>query len=387
MPEKKDMALNKSFYLAEAFFGTGDSEQSMNALAPKLLEAKTQDEIEAVYRQYIIDHQSLGKDMTLLEIAIRDHYSQQEGYDEPTPLYAKWLYYTVRTASAFLELYTVCLRVVRRESKKSAVINIMDMLYFADKAFEQMLTEIKNKEFTLREVYDHFRPLHSDYYDIPNFPLVFLFREFQEKHADNLRQKYGCPYHQTSIQERFQYRYWEDFEAVNTAEVERDIRDLLWAAAVESKNYDVIRYTIKSWQGEDRTVTIITDDYKDDLKHLKQMDDQWLAEKILSILDRHIEKRLSDGVQFRLNSATGEINVTSGCIEIALFLWIITQIQNTEDYRICKICGQVFKVRSQKTRQYCYSHPKAAIDYFNRKLRKQEQESDGQEEDARIMAV
>lgn len=368
-PEKKDTAENKSFYLAEAFFGTGDSEQSMNALVPKLLEAKTQDEIEAVYRQHIVDHRSLGKDVDLLEIAIRDYYSQQESFEDPTALYAKWLYYAVQSASALLDLYRVCLRVARDEASGSAVVNIMDMLCFANKAFEQMLTEVKNKEYTLREVYDELHLPNSDYHSVPDFPLVFFFREFQENPGKDLQEKYGFSYYQSSKGMRFEHRYWAAAEEKGS-KAAKEIRELLWGAATNSDIYDMIKYTVESWRGEARTIHVFPDNYADDLRHMANFEDKWLAKKIHGVLDRYTEKRLSNGVILKVDSANGRINAASECIDTALFLWIITQIHNTEDYRICKICGQVFTVGAQKTRQYCYSHPKAAIDYFNRKLHK-----------------
>ena len=373
---ERKKAQNSSFYLAEAFFVAGDSEQSMNVLVPKFLEAKTKDEIEAVYRQHIADHRALGKESDVLEIAIRDYYSEQECFDDPTPIYAKWIYYSIQSASALLELYTVCLRVVRQESKKSAIVNIMDMLHYSNKAFETMFIEVKNKEYTLKEVYDHFHHALLDYHDIPNFPLVFFFRDFQRNYGKDLQQKYGFSYNPSKTEERYQYHYWKEAEKKNS-NAKREIKDLLWAAATNSDIYDEVKCTLESWQGDERIVCITPDNYADDIKHLKRFDDRWLAERILGILDRHAEKRLSNGVQFKIDAPTGKINVASSAIETALFLWIITQIQNTEDYRICKICGQVFKVGSQKTRQYCCSHSKAAIDYFNRKLRKQNQETEG----------
>jgi hypothetical protein len=377
--EERQKKLHQLFYLGEAFLENGDSAQSMNTLVPKLLGAKSLAEVEEVYRQHIVDHQALGQSVFLLDIAIRDYYMEQEGFDDPTPIYAKWLYYAARKASAFCELYTVCLRVLRKESKKSAVINIMDMMFFATKAFDHMLDEIRNKEYTLRDVYDQFRPLYPDYCDIPAFPLVFFFKTFQDKIGKDLQKEYDCPYHQTSIQERFQFRYWEDFQAVNATEVEDRLRELLWEAARKSKHYDRIRYLIKSWNGETRFVDVYHEDYGECLKRLRLWDDKWLAERILGILDRYTEKQLSDGIQLKIDSATRKITASSTSIDSALFLWIITQIQDTENCQICKICGRVFKLQSQKTRRYCYLHSAAAIDYFNRKLRKKQQEKEGEE--------
>ena len=382
--EELQEKLHQLFYLGEAFLENGDSVHSMNALVPKLLESKTLAEVEEVYRQHIVDHQALGQSVHLLDIAIRDYYMEQEGFDAPTPIYAKWLYYAVRKASALCELYTVCLRVLRGESEKTAVINIMDMLCATNKAFDYMIDEVRNKEYTLREIYDLFPSAYPDYCDIPDFPLVYLYKEFEKNHGERLREKYGCPYHQTSAQERYQFRYWETFkagEANNTdraKKLEENLRIRLWSAAANSENYQVIRYTVQSWKGKKRIVDVYPENYGECLAHLRDFKDKWIAEKILVILDRHTEKRLLDGIHLKIDSATRKITASSTSIETALFLWIITQIQDTENCRICKMCGRVFKLRSQKTRQYCYFHSDAAIDYFNMKLRKKRKAEEGE---------
>ena len=211
--EERQKKLHQLFYLAEAFLENGDSALSMNTLIPKLLGAKSTEEITEIYKEHNVDHQALGKGVYLLDIAVRDYYMEQKDFDDPTPLYAKWLYYAARKASALCELYTVCLRVIRKESQKDKVFNVMDILCAANKAFEHMVDEVRNKEYTLREVYDIFPSAYPDYCNIPNFPLMFLFRKFEENHGETLREKYVCPYHQTSIQEHYQFRYWEEFKS------------------------------------------------------------------------------------------------------------------------------------------------------------------------------
>ena len=91
-----------------------------------------------------------------------------------------------------------------------------------------------------------------------------------------------------------------------------------------------------------------------------------------------MQRRLSRGIHFGIDSINGETNVSSDRIDNALFLWIYTQIQNTKDYRICKICGNLFTVRSQKNRQFCYTHSEFASDYFYKKRRKQRRKAQEQ---------
>lgn len=200
-----------------------------------------------------------------------------------------------------------------------------------------------------------FMPLQFDEQDIPKFPLLSIYRDLQSEHGEYLQKKYGITYHRTKQGETYQHYYW------NNPAAKHELKDLLWSYAANSDT-------------EDRKV-------------LLKFDDQVLAERILSLLDKHTELRLSNNMCLKINSVTGETNAASWHIDTALFLWVYTEVRNTEDYRMCKICGQLFKVGSQKTRQYCDSHNKAAIDYFNRKLRKQMQESEDQENDACIIVV
>jgi hypothetical protein len=151
------------------------------------------------------------------------------------------------------------------------------------------------------------------------------------------------------------------------------LRGLLWDTARNCGNYELIEYTVKSWKEEDRKVDVYLSNHKECLSLLigrEDEKDKKIAAKILEVLDRYTEKRLADGVRLKINTATRKITASSSSIETALFLWIITQIQDTENCRICKMCGRVFRLGSQKTRQYCYVHSDAAIDYFNMKLRK-----------------
>ena len=346
---------NQNFHLTEAFFGTMDSEQSMNILAPALLRAKDAKEIERIYRQTGIMCWAFGADADLLNSVIKHFYQKRLGFDDPVPFYSRWLFQITQTAAACLDLYKVCLRVIRHETNKPAVANIMDMLYFTDKASQQMNAEVDEKKRMLWGIPAEAMPLHFDYRDIPRFPLLFIYRDLQSEHGEELQKKYGITYHRTKQGEKYLYHYW------NNPEAKKELKDLLWGYAANS-------------DAEDKRI-------------LLKFDDRALAERILGLLDEHTELRLSTNMCLKINSVTGEMNVVSWHIDTALFLWVYTEVRNTEDYRMCKICGQLFKVGSQKTRQYCDSHNKAAIDYFNRKLRKQMQEPENQEDNARIMVV
>lgn len=339
---------NQNFYLSEAFFGTMDASTSVNDFAPALLSAKSAEEVEVIYRQNGVESWSFGHDGDLLSSVFKYFYKKRLGFDDSIPFLAKWLFYMAQTASACLDLYKVCLRVVRSESNKSAVSNILDMLYYADIASQQMHSEVDRKKRMLWGLPMESMPLHFDYRDIPKFPLMSVFHDLQREHGEYLQEKYGITYYQRKLGEEFRYLYW------NNPNAKSELKKLLWSYAANCET-----------------------EYK---KHLLKFDDRALAEKILGLLDDHTELRLSSNIHIKINSVTGETNVVSWHIDTALFLWVFSQIQNTEDYRLCKICGQVFKVGSQKTRQYCDSHKKSAIDYFNKRLRKLQQESDSQEE-------
>lgn len=68
---------NQNFHLSEAFFGTMETEQSMNILAPALLSAKDAKEIEEVYRQIGISDWAFGADASLLNSAIKFFYKKK----------------------------------------------------------------------------------------------------------------------------------------------------------------------------------------------------------------------------------------------------------------------------------------------------------------------
>ena len=382
--KEEKQSLNKSFYLAEAFLDNGNSEVSMNTLVSKFLESKTLDEIIEAYNQYVGTSWTLGDEKNSLDFAIMQEYEDDE---DPTPLYAKWAYYAASAVSAFRDLYIVCLRIARGESKKSAVLNIMDMLFFADKAYRGLRRQVLNKQRTMRGIFEFLVPEYPDDRAMPAFPLVHFYREFDKQWGDTLREKYGCPYHQTSIQKHFQYRYWEEFQAVDMAQVEQDLRSALWTTAKESKIHSYMTYGYITWQGEKQKLRAYYENYEECLIYLRRFDDKWLAENYISLLDRYTELRLSDGVKIKIDSQNGRIIVTSSSINTALFLWVLTEIQNTENFQVCKMCGRVFKLRSQKTREYCYLHSDNAKYYFNRKLREKNKNVAKQGEGAVIKVV
>lgn len=336
---------NQNFYLSEAFFGTMNTYKSMNVLAPVMLSTKSPEEMEAIYKQNGVESWSFGHDGDLLSSAFKHFYKKRLGFDNPVPFYSKWLFYIAQSAKACLDLYKICFRVIRHESNKSAVANILDMLCFADKASQQMYSEVIGKKRMLWGM--EFMPLHFDEQNIPEFPLLSIYRDLQSKHWEYLQKKYGITYYRTKQGETYQHYYW------NNPAAKHELKDLLWNYAANSDT-------------EDRKV-------------LLKFDDQMLAERILALLDKHTEHRLSNHICLKINSVTGETNVVSWHIDTALFLWVYTEVQSTEDYRMCKICGCLFRVGSQKTRQYCDSHNKAAIDYFNKKLRKKTRESEDPE--------
>lgn len=355
--ETERVPANQNFHLAEAIFGsidpikpTIDKTKSMNDLAPALLNAKSVEEVVPICREIGVNEWSFGRDGSPIACAIELWRRKKVISEDPVPFYAQWLFLTTQTAAASLDLYTVCLRVVRGESNKSAVANILDMLHTADNVSRQIHYEVDEKKIMVGGFSNENIPLNVDYRNIPRFPLLSIFRDLQRKHGEYLQKKYGITYHRTKQGEKYLYHYW------NNPDAKRELKDLLWGYAANSAT--------------------------DDRKVLLRFDDQVLAEKILRLLDKHTELRLSTNMCLKINSVTGETNVVSWHIDTALFLWVYTEVRNTQDYRMCKICGQLFKVGSQKTRQYCDSHNKATIDYFNRKLRKQRQESEDPETDA-----
>lgn len=383
--EDKKQLLNKSLYLSEAFLVNGDSEISMNALVDEIAGAKEPEDVEKIYRQHNINRRVLGQRIYPLNEALYGLNSEYEAPDDLTPIYAQYLSGAVRSASALCELYTACLRIARGEEKKPAVSNIVNVLYLAHNAFDQMIDEVRIKEETLHVVYEVFPSFSPDYRFIPNFPLLFLFKEFHKTKSKELADTYGIPYNQSSIQQRFPYRYWEDPDALE------EVKEKLWTAAYNSEPLHdrdpLIEYTVKSWRGDNRTLVVTAEGYKEDLKNLREFNDKWFAEKIIGILDRYTEKRLSDDVQFKINSIDGKISVASSSIDTALALWTITQIQNTEDCRICIICGRVFKLRAQKGREACYLHPTYSTEYFKRKLKEKKDKVAKQSEGAQFEVV
>ncbi len=342
---------NRNFHLVEAFFGSFDpfklgidKTTSMNDLAPALLKAKGLEEVVAICREIGVNEWSFGRDGTAIVLAIEFWRRNKVIPDDPLPFLAKWLFLTTQTVAASLDLYTVCLQVIRDKSNRSAVTNILNMLCVAENVSRQMQYEVDEKRLMAGRFSTDCEPLIVDYCGIPRFPLLSIFRNLQREHGEYMHRKYGIDYHQTKQGNQFQYHYWEN------AAAERELKDLLWSYAAN--------------------------DHTDDRKILLKCNDRVLAERILSLLDKHTELRMSDKINIKINSVTGETNVITCHVDTALFLWLVTKIRNTQDCRRCKICGQLFKVGSQKTRLYCDSHNKAAIDYFNRKLRKKARESE-----------
>ena len=415
--EQKKKLLNKSLFMSEAFWITGGSEISMNTLMDELLEPqkenqkstktddsdpststadeisgikRTKEQLIAIYKRHNIDYRTLDSSADLLEIVIRDHYMEQEGFDDPTPLCAEWLYRKARSAAALCELYKGCLRVVRHETKKPAFTNIMNMLHLEYNAFLEMVYEAGNKERTLLHIYDIFPSWPPDYCYIPDFPLLVFFMVFQKKHGEALADKYGIPYHQSSIQERYPYRYWDDKDAMK--EARKTLKEVVWGNIRNNIKWDRGQYKVKSWK-EDRIEYYHNKGYEEDIQALMNLDDEQIAKKIIAMLDGYTEKRLHHeyrmfgDVQFKLDSATGKINIASTSLDTALALWTITQIQSTEDCQVCLICGRVFKLRAQKGRLTCYLHPDHTSDYFKRKLNAKKAKMVQREESAHFEVV
>lgn len=343
MAEKKEKKkFDAALYSMEAYYSMSESLFPMSKFASELLEARTEAEISEVCKRYKFQHP------TYSPYANPRHFIRGTCNDwrfKPTddfvPSYTSWLFDHMKTISACLQLYAVCLPIARGTTKNSKTTDIFDMLYHAHQTYQQMVSEVHhNCEWIqiedLRE-----RRLKFWLRKTPRFPLVKLFDAFQQEVGYGLQVRYGHQFKQMrrrgeSSPPRSQYHYWQNPTAVQEA------KDSLW------------KYTYDHPTEYD--------------SYIFKRQAQELAEVYLHVLDRYISDELGS-VRLELDSKAGTAKlVTRGGLESALHLWLFTQIQAQTDYRVCKMCGRLFIPGTQKGKKYCGLHEKHEINYYNKTI-------------------
>lgn len=333
----------KIFYSAEAFLRSENGYIPMEHFAPALLDAKNEEEIENILKEYHFEHS------TYTPLSVMYHTDE-----DSIPSYASWMLHWLRTMNAYKDLYFICLPIVHGDSIKSATEDLFDVLFYAQKLCQQMHSEaqgvfewIKPQDFRERQIKEELR-------GNPEFPLVELFEKFQETNGAELQRKYSVPYHRTAKGEHYEHHYWRNVNIA--AKARRELQD--YARAHPSKG----------------------------VQHIIKPNPKEIASMYLKILDEHFNGMMLL-VDFELDSISGKAIHSTPNIEAAMFLWIFTQIQGQVKYRACRLCGKLFPLGSQDTKLYCGSHTGSEIQYFNNKVRKKEQEIADAEEKAECFAV
>lgn len=339
--KQKKSANGPRLYATEAYLYQTGRLIPMNAVAADLLEAKTLADIETIHRKYGIYLHHDNPYGTFYGHGL--HFSEYETIRRTAIIdssYASWLLVRMRTLSACLQVYAVCLPIARGTSPNTDVTNLFNVLFYTHKAHQEMTAEaIYNYGWIPRQ---DIREQHTNRLlkEISTFPLTALFEAFQDEEGHLLQRLYGYTFKQMRRRgdlspPQSQYHYWENPAAYTEA------RTRLWG------------YTSKHRTDGDEFIL--------------NWDAQGLACSYLRILDRYVESLLSH-VKIRLDSVYGKAGLVGNQLHYALNLWLFTQIQTRTDYRVCKMCGRLFIAGAQKGKKYCDLHKKHEINYYNKTI-------------------
>lgn len=339
--------LRRVYYAAEAYYKVSrnrDKLISMEILAPELMAAKSVKRIQAVCERYKLQLDQASPKAKDIQSQCRQSPSwRYEIADDLLPSYYSWVYGKVKEVSAIQVLYAVCLPIARGKTEKSDTANMFDLLYHAHKAYSVLVDQVKiDYEWIPRQ---DIRKVKTDcaMSFLPRFPLIALFEAFQEVEGEDLQEKYGADHHATSKHEHYYLRYWD-----NTA-AEAIVRDALW------------RYTMLHRVGGDQ--------------YILDFDAQGLAKRYIEVLDRYVTENAVFRHQLVIDSVSRTSKLITGDLGRALYLWQITQLQGGVEYVVCKMCGRLFPLGSQKSKTFCLLHSKSNRQYFNRKTKEKETET------------
>lgn len=339
--KKNTLAKLPGLYATEAYLFQTRKLIPLNAIASELMEAKTEKDIEAIFSSHGIHLPKYSPYGTFYR-----HGSGSCDYDKLRstaiwkPSYASWLLVRMKTFTAYLEIYAVCLPIARGSSSNPDTVDLFNVLYYTHKAHQQMIAEAEYNYGWIRN--QSIRQAHTNRLlkEIPKFPLTELFDVFQSEDGYHLQQLYGYTFKQMrrrgdSSPPRSQYHYWDNPTS------NKEARARLWGYASNHRT-------------------------KED-EYILNWDPQGLASLYLRILDRYIETQFSF-VRIRLDSVSGRAGLVGNQMHNALNLWLFTQVQSQTDYRICKMCGRLFIAGSQKGKKYCDLHEKYEINYYNKTI-------------------
>lgn len=349
--------LRRVYYAAEAYYKVSRNREkliSMEILAPELMAAKSVKRIQAVCERYELDLDRASPDAKFLQRQFRLSHSHEIA-DDLLPSYYSWVYGKVKEVSAIQMLYAVCLPIARGETEKSDTANMFDLLYHAHKAYSELVDLEKiNYEWI---PYQDIRKAKTNnaIACMLRFPLIALFEAFQTTEGEVLQEKYGADHNATSKHEHYYLRYWD-----NTA-AEEIVRDALWS------------YTMLHRAGGDR--------------YILDLDAQGLAKRYIEILDRYVTENAVSRHQLVIDSVSRTSKLITGDLGRALYLWQITQLQGGVEYVVCKMCGRLFPLGSQKSKTFCLLHSKSNRQYFNRKTKEKETETAAAIEEERRITV
>ena len=339
--------LRRVYYAAEAYYKVSrnrDKLISMEILAPELMAAKSVNKIQAVCERYELDLDRASPKAKDIQSQCRQSPSwRYEIADDLLPSYYLWVYGKVKEVSAIQVLYAVCLPIARGETDKSDTANMFDLLYHAHKAYSVLVDQVKiDYEWIPRQDIRKAKTDNAMYF-LPRFPLIALFEAFQTAEGEDLQEKYGVDLNATSKHEHYYVRYWD-----NTA-AEAIVRDALWS------------YTMLHRAGGDQ--------------YILDLDAQGLAKRYIEILDRYVTENAVSRHQLVIDSVSRTSKLITGDLGRALYLWQITQLQGGVEYVVCKMCGRLFPLGSQKSKTFCLLHSKSNRQYFNRKTKEKEAET------------
>ena len=330
----------------EAYYSMPDAIFSMSDFTAELLEARSEADIERICDKFQFKHPSVSPcaDPRIYRKNLKNTWIFKSS-DDFVPSYASWLFEHIKTISACLKLYAVCLPIARGISKNSVTTDLFSVLFYAQKAYNQMVSEVYHNYDWIPHGDIRERRIKFVMREVPEFPLMDHFESFQKEEGCKLQEKYGYTFKQMRRRGdqsplRSQYYYWENPTA------HQEVRDKLWS------------YTTRHRTDEDQYILL--------------WDAKTLSLRCLEELDKHIEENLRN-VSVQINSVSGTARLITKDIESALNLWLFTQIQAQTNYRVCKMCGKLFIPRSQKGKKYCDMHKKHEINYYNKTVRQLEE--------------
>lgn len=333
----------------------------MGAVMPALCAAKSTEEVEEICAHNNIPYSGLNPTVF---IACRLHRGEYDVHSPQIPSWSEWLFAHSKTVLGIHKFYTACFSSL--EAKKDSLWeneSVFSVLHYASNVRAAMLEQAQVDYGWIPNQEDRAHRLAYAAREADIFPLAAVFDGFQKADGAALEKKYG--YVSKQIRRRGEespapavYFYWQNPMG------QKEARNRLW------------KYVYQKCDEEKYP----------DRKYILNWNPQELIARYMGYMDKYVEEQVrGSSVRIGFDSLTGESTIYTRQLDCAMYLWLLSEVQSRQKYRVCKMCGNLFRVGAHKDKKYCSLHKKYEINYFNRKIREIAEQSSASPDDSNEM--